>query len=155
MLALVGSDLLNLVYSALRNPTITASGRSRFVTPWWADIAIQGHAIGLLVGVVLAAVVLRHRDGATPSPTRLWTGGVLLAASQSLWAVYWYRGGTEYVLYRAAGLGLVALAATAIVVAVAGPDWSPFSGTARTRHQIATSRGSGTSRCDNWASSPS
>ncbi|NHX36421.1 MULTISPECIES: rhomboid family intramembrane serine protease [Halolamina] len=127
VLALVASDLLNLVYNALQNPTVTASGRSRFVTPWWADIAIQGHAIGLLVGVVLAAVLLRRRDGTTPSPTRLWSGGVLLAASQSLWAVYWYRGGTEYVLYRAAGLGLVALAATVIVVAVAGPDWSPFS----------------------------
>jgi hypothetical protein len=36
--------------------------------------------------------------------------------------VYWYRGGTEYVLYRAAGLAFVALAATLIVVAVAGPE---------------------------------
>ncbi|WP_049981355.1 rhomboid family intramembrane serine protease [Halolamina rubra] len=128
VLALVASDLLNLVYSALRNPTITAAGRSRFVTPWWADIAIQGHAIGLLVGVVLAAVLLRRRGEATPSPARLWVGGVLLAASQSLWAVYWYRGGSEYVLYRAAGLGLIALAATVIVVAVAGPERRPFAG---------------------------
>ncbi|MFW5934706.1 MAG: rhomboid family intramembrane serine protease [Halolamina sp.] len=127
VLALVASDLLHLVYSALRDPTITAAGRSRFVTPWWADIAIQGHAIGLLVGVVLAAVLLRRRGEATPSPARLWAGGVLLAASQSLWAVYWYRGDSEYVLYRAAGLGLIALAATVIVVAVAGPDRSPFA----------------------------
>lgn len=122
VLALVGSDVLNLVYNALQRPTSTASGRSTFVTPWWADIAIQGHAIGLLAGVVLGAALLRHRDAGRPTALRLWIGGLLLATSQSLWAVYWYRGGTEYVLYRAAGLGLVALAATLIVVAVVGPD---------------------------------
>jgi len=118
----VASDLLNLVYNALQNPTVTASGRSRFVTPWWADIAVQGHAIGLLAGVLLGALLIRRRDGAVPSPARLWTGGLLLASTQSLWAVYWFRGGSEYVLFRAAGVGLIALAATAIVVAVAGPE---------------------------------
>lgn len=122
VLALVGSDVLNLVYNALQHPTTTASGRSTFVTPWWADIAIQGHAIGLLAGVVLGAALLRQRDAGRPTALRLWIGGLLLASSQSLWAVYWYRGGTEYVLYRAAGLGLVALAATVIVVAVVGPE---------------------------------
>jgi hypothetical protein len=127
VLALVGSDLLNLLYNALRNPTLTASGRSRFVTPWFADIAIQGHAIGLLAGVVLGALLLRRRPADTPSPSRLFTGALLLASAQSLWAVYWYRGGTEYVLYRAIGLALVALAAALIVVAVAGSDRRPFA----------------------------
>jgi membrane associated rhomboid family serine protease len=122
VLALVGSDVLHLVYNALQRPTTTASGRETFVTPWWADIAVQGHAIGLLVGVLLGAALLRDRDLDRPSALRLWIGGLLLAASQSLWAVYWYRGGTEYVLYRAVGLGLVALAATLIVVAVVGPE---------------------------------
>jgi membrane associated rhomboid family serine protease len=126
VLALVASDVLNLLYNALQNPTVTASGRSRFVTPWFADIAIQGHVIGLLLGVVLGAMLLDRRDAAPPSPVRLFTGGLLLASLQSLWAVYWYRGGTEYVLYRAAGLALVALAATLIVVAVAGPERSLF-----------------------------
>jgi membrane associated rhomboid family serine protease len=127
VLGLVGSDLLNLLYNALQNPTITASGRSRFVTPWFADIAIQGHAIGLLTGVVLGALLLRRRPADTPSPARLFTGALLLASAQSLWAVYWYRGGTEYVLYRAIGLGLVALAAALIVVAVTGSDRRPFA----------------------------
>ncbi|MFD1525060.1 rhomboid family intramembrane serine protease [Halolamina salina] len=127
VLALVGSDLLNLLYNALRDPTLTASGRSRFVTPWFADIAIQGHAIGLLAGVVLGALLLRRRPADGPSPVRLFTGALLLASAQSLWAVYWYRGGTEYVLYRAVGLGVVALAAALIVVAVAGSDRRPFA----------------------------
>ncbi|MFW5949305.1 MAG: rhomboid family intramembrane serine protease [Halolamina sp.] len=122
VLALMGSDLLGLLYNALVSPTTEASGRSAFVTPWWADIAIQGHAIGLLAGVLLGALLLRRRDGHPPPPARLWAGGLLVAASQSLWAVYWYRGGSEYVLYRAVGLGLVVMAATLIVVAVAGPD---------------------------------
>mgnify|MGYP006278663973 FL=1 len=128
VLALVASDLLNLLYNALQNPTITASGRSRFLTPWFADIAIQGHAIGLLVGVVLSALLLRRRGGDPPSPARLFAGALLLASAQSLWAVYWYRGGTDYVLYRAVGLGLVALSATLIVVAAVGPDRRPFAG---------------------------
>lgn len=122
VLALLTSDLLRLVYRALQNPTSTASGRSQFITPWWADIAIQGHAIGLLAGVVLAVALLQRRGETPPSPVRLWIGGLLFASMQSLWATYWYRGGTEYVLFRALGLGLIALAATLIVVAVAGPE---------------------------------
>ena len=71
VLALVGSDVLGLTYRALLNPTSTASGRSVFLTPWWSDIAIQGHAIGLLAGVLLGAASLRHSEESGPSPARL------------------------------------------------------------------------------------
>ncbi|MFB6220731.1 MAG: rhomboid family intramembrane serine protease [Halolamina sp.] len=122
VIALAGSDVLGLAYRALREPTMTASGRSVFITPWWSDIAIQGHAIGLLAGLVLGAVVLRRADGDPPSPARIWAGVILVATMQSLWAVYWYRGGTEFVLFRALGASLVAFLAVLVTVAVAGSD---------------------------------
>lgn len=122
VLALAGSDVLGLTYRALRQPTMTASGRSVFVTPWWSDIAIQGHAIGLLLGVVLGALFVRRANDGVPSPVRLWVGVVLVATMQSLWAVYWFRGGTEFVLFRALGASLVGVVAVLITVAIAGPN---------------------------------
>ena len=122
VLALVGSDVIGQTYRALQNPTSTVSGRSVFITPWWSNIAIQGHAIGLLVGVLLGAVYLRHSEEPSPSPARLWAGVVLVGTMQSLWAVYWYRGGTEFVLFRALGTVIVAVTAVLIVVSVAGSD---------------------------------
>ncbi len=122
VLALAGSDVLGLTYRALRQPTTTASGRSVFVTPWWSDIAIQGHAIGLLVGVVLGALFVQRADDDVPSPVRLWVGVVLVATMQSLWAVYWFRGGTEFVLFRALGASLIGVVAVLITVAIAGPN---------------------------------
>ena len=125
VIALAGSDALSLAYRSLQAPTAVASGRSVFLTPWWADIAIQGHAIGLLAGVVLGALSLRRAGESPPAPLRLWLGVVLLGTMQSLWAVYWYRGGTEYVLFRALGTTVIAVTAVLIVVGVAGSDRSP------------------------------
>ena len=127
ILALTASNVLNLVYQALRNPVSTASGRTVFATPWWSDIAIQGHALGLLVGIALGVAFLQFRREERPGAVRLWVGVLLFSVSQSLWAVYWYRGGTEFVLYRAVGAGLVALLATLVTVSVAVADRPLFS----------------------------
>lgn len=122
VVALTAARLLRLGYQALTSPTITASGRPSYVTPWWADIAIQGHAVGLLVGILLGVAVARGRSTDTPSVGRLWVGVLLFAVAQALWAVYWYRGGETYVLYRAIGLALVVGLATIVALAVAGSD---------------------------------
>ncbi len=107
VVALAGADALRLGYTALQNPVTTASGRPAFITPWWADIAIQGHAIGLLAGVTLGALLAARRGTTLPSPGRLFMGAFLFGVAQSLWAVYWFRGGETFVLYRAIGLTLV------------------------------------------------
>ena len=123
VIALVAGGALRLVYNALRVPTLTASGRPAYITPWWADIAIQGHALGLLIGVLVGLWIVRTRPrGDRPSARRLWLGALLVAVEQSLWAVYWYRGGETYVLYRAAGVVLVAALAVLVVVAVVARD---------------------------------
>jgi len=118
--ALVVSDGLGLAYRALRAPSLTASGRPAFVTPWWADIAIQGHALGLLIGIFLAGWLAQRRGSDLPGSGRLFVGALLVAVGQNLWAVYWFLGNGEYVLFRAVGLGLVALLAA--LVAAVGVD---------------------------------
>jgi hypothetical protein len=50
-------------------------------------------------------------------------GAVLLfGASRRLWAVYWYLGNERYEMYRAVGLGLLAVLAAIVALAVAGRD---------------------------------
>ncbi|MFB6118410.1 rhomboid family intramembrane serine protease [Halosegnis sp.] len=115
---LAAGDLVGLVYRSLRTPVIEASGSVGYSTPWWADIAIQGHALGVLAGFLLGIVLFRARDE-LPSPARVWLGVAAYAVSQGLWAVYLFEGGDSFVLYRAAGLGLVLLLA-ALVSAAAG-----------------------------------
>ena len=123
VIALVGADAIRLVYNALRVPTLTASGRPGYISPWWADIAIQGHALGLLIGVLIGVAIVRSgRNRNRPSARRLWLGALLVAVEQSLWAVYWFRGGDTFVLYRAAGVALVAGLAVVVTLAVAASD---------------------------------
>ncbi|MEZ3116841.1 rhomboid family intramembrane serine protease [Halobaculum sp. MBLA0147] len=121
VVALSAGSVVRLAYRALRDPSLTASGRSAFVTPWWADIAIQGHAFGLLLGVVAAGALAQRRTSGLPSPGRLLVGAVLVGVAQNLWAVYWFLGGGEYVLFRAVGLSLVVVLAV-LVAAVAVDD---------------------------------
>jgi membrane associated rhomboid family serine protease len=116
--------VLRLAYNAAMNPRTVAESRPSFSSPWWADIAIQGHALGLLVGVVLGAWMLRSRGDEGPSALRLWTGALVFAVAESLWAVYWFRGNATYVLFRAVGLALVVALATLVVLAVRASDRS-------------------------------
>lgn len=121
VIALAGGGVFQLLYSALSTPVTTASAEPSFASPWWAGIAIQGHALGLLCGVLLGALLVRRRESAPPA-VRLWLGVLIFAVSQSLWAVYWYRGGETYVLFRAAGTVLVFALATLVAVGVSTPD---------------------------------
>jgi len=119
VVAVVVGNGLRTLYTALQQPTLSASAGSSYSSPWWADIAIQGHAIGLLVGVLLGVWLLRARDTDRPSALRVVVGVTLFAVMQSLWAVYWFRGSETYVLYRALGLTLVVLLATLVAATVA------------------------------------
>ncbi|RDI70497.1 rhomboid family intramembrane serine protease [Halopelagius longus] len=129
VVALAAGRALRLVYNAMQEPTVTASGHPTYVTPWWADIAIQGHALGLFIGVILGLYVVRMRPSVErPSALKLWTGSVLFAVSQSMWAIYWYRGGETYVLYRAVGVALVAVLALLVVFAAVASDRPALTG---------------------------
>jgi len=122
VVAVTAGNALRTLYNALQQPTMSASAGPSYSSPWWADIAIQGHAVGLLAGLLLGVWLARTRGDDRPSAVRVATGTVLFGVAQSLWAVYWYRGGETYVLYRAAGLALVIALATLVAATVAASD---------------------------------
>ncbi|WP_336338852.1 rhomboid family intramembrane serine protease [Haloarcula brevis] len=119
--ALLGSRVLDLLYSALRYPVSTASGQTRFVTPWWSNVAIQGHAIGILAGVVVALALLWHRDE-RPDTLRVFFATLVFAVAQGLWAVYLPLGGGRFRLFRWAGTALVFVLALVVAAATVGSD---------------------------------
>lgn len=121
VIALAASNVLGLVRSALADPVTVARAEPGFSSPWWAQIAIQGHALGLLLGIVCGVFLLRRR-GTRPPAFRIWLGVLVFAVGQSLWAVYWYRGNQTFVLFRAAGTVLVFALATLVALGVAASE---------------------------------
>ncbi|WP_096391273.1 rhomboid family intramembrane serine protease [Halopenitus persicus] len=122
IVGLAGTSLVNLLYAAFRTPVTRAAANPSYGAPWWANVSIQGHAVGFLLGVLVGIVILRRRGTATRSAAVVFAGVLLFASSRSLWAVYWYLGNERYVLYRAVGVALVALLAAIVTLAVAGND---------------------------------
>jgi membrane associated rhomboid family serine protease len=121
--ALVSERVVDLTYAALRNPQITREGRPAFITPWWADVAIQGHALGIFLGVVLGMALLWRREE-WPNPVALWFAALVFGIEENLWAIYAPRGASQYTLYRAAGVGLMFVFAGLVTGAVAASDRS-------------------------------
>jgi len=121
--AFLGNRVLDLLYSALRYPVSTASGQTRFVTPWWSNIAIQGHAIGILAGVIVALALLWNRDE-RPDTLRVFFATLVFAVAQGLWAVYLPLGGGRFRLFRWAGTALVFVLALVVAAATVGSDRS-------------------------------
>lgn len=114
--ALVAGRVVSLSYRALENPVVLARGQTRFVTPGWADIAIQGHALGLLLGVLAGLAIVRSRDE-WPGTGRVYFATLVYVISNGLYQFYWYLSSTEYVLFR--GAGAAAMFTLAAVVALA------------------------------------
>lgn len=114
--ALLANRVVELVLRALRSPEPTVGGSVQFVTPAWANIAIQAHAVGLLVGIFLAVGVLWARSDRA-APARLFFAVLVFAVSGGLWAVYVPLGGGQFRLFR--WLGTVAVFLLALLVAAA------------------------------------
>lgn len=122
LVALLASRAAGTVRRALIEPTLVSRARPIFYRPWWADIAVQGHLLGLLIGVLLGFWFLRSRARDRPRSLRLWTAVLLFSLVQSLWVVYWFRGNAQFVLYRAAGVVLVVALATLITAGVGASE---------------------------------
>jgi len=118
-LAILADRVLGLVVTAIQNPRVVAIPRPRVITPWWANIAIQGHAIGLFAGILLGFGLAYYRDR-WPEPTRLWFGLLAFAAVQGLWALFVPQGGGRYVMFRWLGTAVVFVLAAVVVLAVSG-----------------------------------
>ena len=137
--ALTGPTLASVVYWTLRSPVAIGEASGTYGPPGWANVAVQGHALGLIVGALTAVWLVRRRrerlDGSAADPrvrgdgdrsgvaALAAFGGILLfGASRRIWAVYWYLGNERFELYRALGLGLLAVLAGVVAVAVTGRD---------------------------------
>lgn len=123
VLAYVAQRVVRTVVNALQDPVVVAKAEPSFGPPWWAGISVQGHLLGLFLGILLGIVLLRWDRGETlpvPSAGRLWGASLVLATSLSLWALWWFRGNSTYVLYRGPGVVFVVILALAVTLAVRG-----------------------------------
>jgi membrane associated rhomboid family serine protease len=120
-LAIVGIRAVRLLYSAVTDPVVTAEARPRFVSPSWAETALQGHLFGVLVGILLAVALLRLRDR-RPDLRLVFFAALVFAVVRSLYAIYWFLGADEFVLFQAAGAAGVVLFATLVALATLPSD---------------------------------
>jgi membrane associated rhomboid family serine protease len=137
VVALAAGDLLRVAVRAVQRPRTTGAVEPSVSSPWWSQIAIQGHALGVLLGVLVGVWLLRARGDDPPSALRVFGGVVLFGAGQALWAVYWFRDGGTFVLYRAVGLALLVVLAALVAAAVAASD-RPLVGDGPTGESLRT-----------------
>ncbi|MFB6219123.1 MAG: rhomboid family intramembrane serine protease, partial [Halobacteriaceae archaeon] len=119
--AMVARRLAGLLLDAAADPIVVVEAGPAFSRPPWAGVAVQGHLLGFLLGVVLGFAVVGRRDEGA-SATRVLAGGVLFGVGTSAWAIWWFRGAQRYVLFR--GLGVVALVGMGLVAALAARRWT-------------------------------
>lgn len=138
VIGLVGREFVGTLYYSLRDPVVFQSAGPSFGPPWWAGIAIQGHLLGFLTGVLLGVLLVQRRPASErPSASRLWLGTVIAGSSLTLWAVWWFRGGSSYVLYRGPGLIMVLVLGVLIASAVRASESPLIEGVSRRQVAVA------------------
>lgn len=118
VVALLVSRVVSLVYAAFLSPTVTQHAEESFARPWWAEIAVQGHALGLFLGAALSVAII-YRRGVRPRPGHVWLATLLFAVDRGLWAVYMPQGSETFQLFRGLGTALVFLVAAVMATSVA------------------------------------
>ncbi len=110
IVAALSTRIVTQLYNALRTPELQQTATETFSRPWWAGIAIQGHALGLLIGAILGIALLYHRD-IRPKPEHVWLAALAFAVDRGLWAIYVPEGSETFRLFRALGMAAVFLLA--------------------------------------------
>ena len=122
VIGLFAISALRRVYDAVRTPELTRgfieTGPS---PPWWAEVAIQGHAIGFILGALIGIHLFRRR-GQLPAAWRIWAGVFLFGIAQNLWAVYWFEGTDRWILLQGVGIVLVILLALLVTTSASLSD---------------------------------
>ncbi|WP_299268432.1 rhomboid family intramembrane serine protease [Halorientalis sp.] len=121
ILAFLGARVANLVLQAVQNPFTVSRASEVFISPGWANIAIQGHLYGFFLGIALGGYLAVRRER-LPGPARLWLATLIFAVVQGLWQLYTPLSGGRFVLYRAAGVALIFLLAVLVVTVVGAYD---------------------------------
>ncbi|WP_239641886.1 rhomboid family intramembrane serine protease [Haloterrigena salina] len=135
----VQGALLTL-YRALQTPIGVYVAQPRAPSaPSWAGIAIQGHALGFFIGLVLAIGLLRRR-GQRPDALRVWIAILLFGFAQGLWQIYWFGSANVYYLFQGPGVLVVIILALAVTVAITASERPIVP--ARLERRLARLRGS-------------
>ncbi|WP_436343600.1 rhomboid family intramembrane serine protease [Natronorubrum sp. FCH18a] len=114
--------VLLTIYRALQNPIGVYVAESRPPSaPSWAGIAIQGHALGFFIGLVLGIALLRRR-GRRPDALRLWIAILAFGFAQGLWQIYWFGGGNVFYLFQGPGVLIVTVLALVVTVAITASE---------------------------------
>ena len=121
--AILASNVISLTYRSWMDPVSIAEAQQRFIFPWWADTAIHGHALGLLLGIAAGIWLLRRTDGDSDL-THVWLAGAIFGVAEAMWAFFWPVGPSRFALFRGVGFAAIVFFATLIVVAVGGSDRS-------------------------------
>ena len=121
VIGLLATDAVRVAYLAVVAPVVGVTAEAQFVTPWFAEIALQAHAVGLLIGV-LTGIAIRNRGSITADAPASYVGAgvMLIGIDRGLWAIFFYDDGGTYILYRAIGVAMVAMMALLVVGAVRG-----------------------------------
>lgn len=117
VLAILGIRAVSLVRRAALDPVVTATARPEFLTPWWADIALQGHVFGFLFGFLVGIFLLRTRNR-QPDLRFVFFAVFVFAVTRSMFAVYWFLGSDRWILFQALGTAGIILMATLATIAV-------------------------------------
>ena len=104
--AALSTRIVAELYNAVLVPELQRTAVETFSRPWWAGIAIQGHALGLLLGVT-AGIALLYRRGVRPKPEHVWIAALAFAVDRGLWAIYVPEGSETFRLFRALGMASV------------------------------------------------
>lgn len=121
VVAILGSNGFSLLYRAWIDPVRIAEAQQRFIVPPWADIAIHGHALGLLVGIA-AGIWLIRRTGDTPDLAHVWIAGLVFGVAEALWAFFWSVGPGRFALFRGVGVAAIVFFSSVLLVAVGGSE---------------------------------
>ncbi|MFB6284466.1 MAG: rhomboid family intramembrane serine protease [Halobacteria archaeon] len=110
---LVLKQVADTFFDAVAQPVVVEKAGETFQSPWWANIAVESHALGFLVGIILGVYLAKHRDVELDG---FLTGGALLTVGVIQNLYIWNTGGP--VLYRGVGLGGITVASVLIGYAV-------------------------------------
>lgn len=118
IVGLVARSAVRLAWRALSDPVQISRATVRVVEPSWFGSAVQGHLVGLLLGVLVGLYLLDRLDTVPPTPGRLFVASVFVGTYLSIWSIWWILGPDEYVLFRAAGVIVVLLLGLAVAASV-------------------------------------
>ena len=120
VVGVLARETVRELYRFITDPVVISETAVRAVRPSWYGTAVQGHLLGLLLGVLCGIALIRYRDE-RPSFSILWIAAVLVGVSLSVWELWWIVGPEQFVLFRGAGIALVIGVATLIALSVGSP----------------------------------